>query len=264
MNNINRSEALIIAVLQDARSKIVRPWDQFRGSVHAVRPFLPPALLHYEHRLALDYHRHLEHLNAQAQLLRHMNINMTMDLKSESGSERSSSAASDCCSPEIGSGSRLSDHHMHHSGSQQSQQSSQSHHSQKMTKPSDTPLDALFQMTNKNFDEREGSLHCCLLFWNIYLDVLFIQLIAVYYSYISFHLHARFGIGGQDFCFLDSDPLILWFQFHKKHFICFYKTCPPISKIPIILTTISNFKRIETSPKVFNERNFKMKRFLFD
>lgn len=146
-------------VLQDTRSKIVRPWDQFRGSVHAVRPFLPPALLHYEHRLALDYQRHLEHLNAQAQLLRHMNINMSMDLKSESGSERSSSAASDCCSPEIGSGSRLSDHHMHHSGSQQSQQSTQSHHSQKMTKPSDTPLDALFQMTNKNFDESQGLCH---------------------------------------------------------------------------------------------------------
>lgn len=144
-------------------SKIVRPWDQFRSSVHAVRPFLPPALLHYEHRLALDYHRHLEHLNAQAQLLRHMNINMSMDLKSESGSERSSSAASDCCSPEIGSGSRLSDHHNNHSGSQQSQQSSQaSHHhnssqslSQK-TKPNGTPLDALFQMTNKNFDESQG------------------------------------------------------------------------------------------------------------
>lgn len=152
--------------LKDARSKIVRPWDQFRGTVHAVRPFLPPALLHYEHRLALDYHRHLEHLNAQAQLLRHMNINMSMDLKSESGSERSSSAASDCCSPEIGgNGSRLSDHHMHHSGSQQSQQSTQSHHSQKLTKPSDTPLDALFQMTNKNFDESQGklmplNLHC--------------------------------------------------------------------------------------------------------
>lgn len=147
---------MCVVVLQDTRSKIVRPWDQFRGSVHAVRPFLPPALLHYEHRLALDYHRHLEHLNAQAQLLRHMNINMTMDLKSESGSERSSSAASDCCSPEIGSGSRLSDHHMHHSGSQQSQQSSQSHHNLKSTKPNDTPLDALFQMTNKNFDESQG------------------------------------------------------------------------------------------------------------
>lgn len=156
LNNIKSFWALIIAVLQEARSKIVRPWDQFRGSVHAVRPFLPPALLHYEQRLALDYHRHLEHLNAQAQLLRHMNINMSMDIKSESGSERSSSAASDCCSPEIGSGSRLSDHHMHHSGSQQSQQSSQSHHSQKLTKPSDTPLDALFQMTNKNFDESQG------------------------------------------------------------------------------------------------------------
>ncbi|XP_055315597.1 homeobox protein Hox-B1b-like [Sitodiplosis mosellana] len=143
----------------DTRGKIVRPWDQFRGSVHAVRPFLPPALLHYEHRLALDYQRHLEHLNAQAQLLRHMNINMSMDIKSESGSERSSSAASDCCSPEIGSGSRLSDHHMHHSGSQQSQQSTQSHHSQKLTKPSDTPLDALFQMTNKNFDESQDQSH---------------------------------------------------------------------------------------------------------
>lgn len=157
---------------QTNNNKIVRPWDQFRGSVHSVRPFLPPALLHYEHRLALDYHRHLEHLNAQAQLLRHMNINMSMDLKSESGSERSSSAASDCCSPEIGSGSRLSDHHMHHSNSQQSQQSSQaSHHhsssqshSQK-TKPNGTPLDALFQMTNKNFDESQGDNACILLFF---------------------------------------------------------------------------------------------------
>lgn len=171
LSNIVLLSSLIVVVLQDARNKIVRPWDQFRGSVHAVRPFLPPALLHYEHRLALDYHRHLEHLNAQAQLLRHMNINMTMDLKSESGSERSSSAASDCCSPEIGSGSRLSDHHMHHSGSQQSQQSSQSHHSQKLTKPSDTPLDALFQMTNKNFDESQGNFKSFFLF--LFLSFLF-------------------------------------------------------------------------------------------
>lgn len=152
-------------------SKIVRPWDHLRGSVHAVRPFLPPALLHYEHRLALDYHRHLEHLNAQAQLLRHMNINMSMDIKSESGSERSSSTASDCCSPEIGSsGSRLSEHHIHHSGSQQQQSSPSSHHhsssqshSQK-TKPNGTPLDALFQMTNKPFDENQGECFVCFIF----------------------------------------------------------------------------------------------------
>lgn len=156
--------------------KIVRPWDHLRGPVQAVRPFLPPALLHYEHRLAIDYHRHLEHLNAQAQLLRHMN--MTMDMKSESGSERSSSAASDCCSPEIGSsGSRLSEHHMHHSSGQHQQSSpAQHHHSSgngQKTKPNGTPLDALFQMTNKSFDESQGDndtgifdvvwLACCIL-----------------------------------------------------------------------------------------------------
>lgn len=152
-------------------TKIVRPWDHLRSPVHAVRPFLPPALLHYEHRLALDYHRHLEHLNAQAQLLRHMNMNMSMDIiPSESGSERSSSAASDCCSPEIGSsGSRLSEHnhHLHHSSSQQQQSSPSSHHhnhssgnsgnsSGQKTKPNGTPLDALFQMTTKSFDETQG------------------------------------------------------------------------------------------------------------
>lgn len=153
-------------------NKIVRPWDHFRGSVHAVRPFLPPALFHYEQRLALDYQRHLEQLSAQAHLLRHMNMNMSMnvDIKSESGSERSSSAASDCYSPDIGSGSRLSDHHNHHSNSQQSQQSSQTshHHNSQKTKPNGTPLDALFQMTNKNFDESQGLLrifyYFCFLF----------------------------------------------------------------------------------------------------
>lgn len=161
-----------------SNGKIVRPWDHLRAPVHAVRPFLPSALLHYEHRLALDYHRHLEHLNAQAQLLRHMNMSMDI-IPSESGSDRSSSAASDCCcSPEIGSGdSRLSEHHMHHpSAHQQSQQQkslSPSHHSSggvnhsQKTKPNGTPLDALFQMTNKSFDESQGDKHsgiflfCC-------------------------------------------------------------------------------------------------------
>lgn len=126
-------------------TKIVRPWDHLRGPV-PVRPFLPPALLHYEHRLALDYQRQLqEHLTAQAQLLRHMSMDI---IPSESGSDRSSSAASDCCSPEISS--RSSDHHRQqqspHSSSQQSHK----------TKPNGTPLDALFQMTNKSFDETQG------------------------------------------------------------------------------------------------------------
>ncbi|XP_053676075.1 homeobox protein B-H1-like [Anopheles nili] len=154
--------------LQQAASKIVRPWDHLRGPI-PVRPFLPPALLHYEHRLALDYHQQLqEHFRAQAQLLRHMSMDI---IPSESGSERSSSAASDCCSPEIGRGS---DHQSH-----QSSQSSSSgvgggsgaggasdgvrganggagggnKTAGGKTAPNGTPLDALFQMTNKNFDE---------------------------------------------------------------------------------------------------------------
>ncbi|XP_055523524.1 homeobox protein B-H2-like [Wyeomyia smithii] len=162
----NRDSALTLhhhhhhhSTLQAAATKIVRPWDHLRGPI-PVRPFLPPALLHYEHRLALDYHQQLqEHFRAQAQLLRHMSMDI---IPSESGSERSSSAASgDCCSPEIG---RTSDHH------QSSQSSSSGSHNNNnnnnnsggvvgsgktgvKTGPNGTPLDALFQMTNKNFDE---------------------------------------------------------------------------------------------------------------
>lgn len=140
-------------------TKIVRPWDHLRGPV-PVRPFLPPALLHYEHRLALDYQRQLhEHLNAQAQLLRHMNMSMDI-IPSESGSDRSSSAASDCCSPEINS--RLSDQHSGTAGgggrqsSPHSSSSTQQSSSHPKTKPNGTPLDALFQMTNKSFEEAQG------------------------------------------------------------------------------------------------------------
>uniref|UniRef100_A0A182K1T3 Uncharacterized protein n=1 Tax=Anopheles christyi TaxID=43041 RepID=A0A182K1T3_9DIPT len=155
------------STLQQAASKIVRPWDHLRGPI-PVRPFLPPALLHYEHRLALDYHQQLqEHFRAQAQLLRHMSMDI---IPSESGSERSSSAASDCCSPEIGRGS---DHQSHQSSQSSSSGvgggsagagdgsgrsgvnggSSGANKSSGKTAPNGTPLDALFQMTNKNFDE---------------------------------------------------------------------------------------------------------------
>lgn len=151
-------------------TKIVRPWDHLRGPV-PVRSFLPPALLHYEHRLALDYQRQLhEHLNAQAQLLRHMNMSMDI-IPSESGSERSSSAASDCCSPEISS--RLSADPNNSGGggggggssaASGGRQSSPAHAggssaggaSTTKTKPNGTPLDALFQMTNKSFEEAQG------------------------------------------------------------------------------------------------------------
>lgn len=160
------------------QTKIVRPWDHLRGPVPVpVRPFVPPALLHYEHRLALDYQRQIqEHLNAQAQLLRHMNMSMDI-IPSESGSDRSSSAASDCCSPDIGG--RLSDHH-------HSQQSSPQSGSAKSVQPNGTPLDALFQMTNKSFDEangENGSGKCKpLLLPQHILVTLFFRLILLLYS----------------------------------------------------------------------------------
>ena len=136
----------------NANSKIVRPWDHLRGPV-PVRPFLPPALLHYEHRLALDYQRQIhEHLNAQAQLLRHMSMDI---IPSESGSERSSSAASDCCSPEILNRSSADGHQRSseqgNSGGQASAAGSKSGKN-----ANGTPLDALFQMTSKTFDEQQN------------------------------------------------------------------------------------------------------------
>ncbi|XP_001650563.2 homeobox protein B-H2 isoform X1 [Aedes aegypti] len=153
----NRDSALALhhhhSTLQAAATKIVRPWDHLRGPI-PVRPFLPPALLHYEHRLALDYHQQLqEHFRAQAQLLRHMSMDI---IPSESGSERSSSAASgDCCSPEIG---RSSEHQSSQSSSSGSNNNNGGANGSgkvagQKTTPNGTPLDALFQMTNKNFDE---------------------------------------------------------------------------------------------------------------
>ncbi|XP_055380154.1 homeobox protein B-H2-like [Condylostylus longicornis] len=158
-------------------SKIVRPWDHLRGPI-PVRPFLPSALFHYEQRLALDYQRQLqEHLNAQAELLRQR---ISLDINhSESGSERSSSAASDCYSPSdianrlsADSIHNLSNHHHHqnrnsprgnnslNNGTSSTSTSKQdSSNSSQKNKPNGTPLDALFQLTNKNFDETEDQSH---------------------------------------------------------------------------------------------------------
>lgn len=127
------------------QSRIVRPWDHLQHPI-SIRPLLPPALLHYEQRLAMDYHQQLqEHFRAQAQLLRHMNLEI---IPSESGSERSSSVASDCCSPDIGRSSENS------AKSQQQQQKQQQSNNNKS--PNGTPLDALFQLSNKNFDEQQN------------------------------------------------------------------------------------------------------------
>lgn len=127
------------------QSRIVRPWDHLQHPI-SIRPLLPPALLHYEQRLAMDYHQQLqEHFRAQAQLLRHMNLDI---IPSESGSERSSSVASDCCSPDIGRSSE-------NSGRSQAQQQ-QKQQSNNNKSPNGTPLDALFQLSNKNFDEQQA------------------------------------------------------------------------------------------------------------
>ncbi|KAH8277309.1 hypothetical protein KR026_008864 [Drosophila bipectinata] len=136
--------------------QIVRPWDHLLGPAMPVRPFIPSALLHYEQRLALDYHRQLqEHFNAQAQLLRHMGMDT---IPSESGSDRSSSAASDCCSPEIARDSAAA-------AAAASAASASRHSPQSSAQPggsakaNGTPLDALFQMTTKDFDESQDKSH---------------------------------------------------------------------------------------------------------
>lgn len=175
LDNITHPAAVM---LLPASPHVVRPWDHLLGPMPHVRPFIPSALLHYEQRLALDYHRQLqEHFNAQAQLLRHMN---GMDIiPSESGSERSSSAASDCCSPEINRSSASDGGHLSHSAQQERSQERSGNISgngsagssvssagdrdrnasgsgDKTKTPNGTPLDALFQMTTKDFDDSEG------------------------------------------------------------------------------------------------------------
>jgi hypothetical protein len=128
------------------QARIVRPWDHLQHPI-SIRPLLPPALLHYEQRLAMDYHQQLqEHFRAQAQLLRHMNLEI---IPSESGSERSSSVASDCCSPDIGRSSE-------NSGRSQNQKQQQKQELSGRKSPNGTPLDALFQLSNKNFDEQQN------------------------------------------------------------------------------------------------------------
>ncbi|XP_052852047.1 homeobox protein B-H2 [Drosophila gunungcola] len=166
--------------------QIVRPWDHLLGPAMPVRPFIPTALLHYEQRLALDYHRQLqEHFNAQAQLLRHMGMDI---IPSESGSDRSSSAASDCCSPEIArdsvaaaaaSAASVRRSHSPQSSAQAGTSGATSASSPSQgaagpgpgasgasnaaavakAKANGTPLDALFQMTTKDFDESQDKSH---------------------------------------------------------------------------------------------------------
>lgn len=108
-------------------NRIVRPWDIDHD-------------LEAQQRLE-SFHRHLkvQHLAFLRPDFAAFNASYT----SETGSDRSSSVASDCCSPDIVSPSAA----VHRQRQQQQQQGKQ---------PGATPLDALFQMTSKTFDSSAG------------------------------------------------------------------------------------------------------------
>lgn len=99
-------------------ARIVRPWD-IDPDVEA------------QQRLE-TFHRHLK--VQQLALLRPDFAAFNASYTSETGSDRSSSVASDCCSPDIVPAQRH-----RQQGKQQG-----------------TPLDALFQMTSKTFDSSSG------------------------------------------------------------------------------------------------------------
>lgn len=100
-------------------SRIVRPWD------------IDPEVSEAQQRLDA-FHRHLK--VQQLALLRPEFAAFNVSYTSETGSDRSSSVASDCCSPDI--------------VPQRQRQAGK--------QPGATPLDALFQMTSKTFDSSSG------------------------------------------------------------------------------------------------------------
>ncbi|RZC37180.1 hypothetical protein BDFB_007870 [Asbolus verrucosus] len=103
-------------------TRIVRPWD-IDPDVEA------------QQRLE-TFHRHLK--VQQLALLRPEFAAFNASYASETGSDRSSSVASDCCSPDI------------------APPTAQRHRQQQGKPPGATPLDALFQMTSKTFDSSSG------------------------------------------------------------------------------------------------------------
>lgn len=123
-------------------NRIVRPWD------------LEPDLETTQQNLE-RFHRHLK--AQQLALLRPDFSVFNTSYTSETGSDRSSSVASDCCSPDIVPQQQQHHHHHHHHHQQQQQQHTQQRQRQQQGKqPGATPLDALFQMTSKTFDSSNG------------------------------------------------------------------------------------------------------------
>lgn len=122
-------------------SKIVRPWDQFHET-NSFKTLFHTTFMNQDSRLSFDYHNHLQiHLRAQAQFFRQLNFDL---ITSESGSDRSSSTQSECCSPEISN--RFND---------ATESQTKKLNSSKCITNSATPLDALFKMTNKSFDDNQ-------------------------------------------------------------------------------------------------------------
>ncbi|XP_053946222.1 uncharacterized protein LOC128855386 [Anastrepha ludens] len=140
-------------------------WQAMRSAATALplRPFLPPALLHYEQRLAWDYQRQLqEHFQAQAQLLRQMSMDPSI-IPSEDGSERShsSSTGSECCSPGLSGAPTSADGEAtagcdDKAGENDARKGKDATYGKSQKGASDTPLDALFQLSTKNFDDGSG------------------------------------------------------------------------------------------------------------
>ncbi|KAH8408009.1 hypothetical protein KR222_010713 [Zaprionus bogoriensis] len=129
-----------------------------------LHPFLPPTLLHsYEQRLAWDYQRQLQE-HFQAQLLRQMGMDpASIPIPSEDGSsercsQRSSSSngSTDCCSPtNRTTGERERERDREEKPKQTSAECSTQKAAAAAAGASDTPLDALFQLSTKNFDEEQ-------------------------------------------------------------------------------------------------------------
>lgn len=104
-------------------NRIVRPWDTV------------PEIVAHQQRIE-NFQRQLK--VHQLALLRPAFVTLNASYTSETGSDRSSSVASDCCSPDI-----LPNSSRHQQRAQQGKQPG-------------GPLDALFQMTSKTFDSTAG------------------------------------------------------------------------------------------------------------
>lgn len=111
---------------KSVNNRIVRPWD-------------PDPETEAQQNLE-RLHRHFKVQQQMAMLRQDYATTFGQSYTSETGSDRSSSVTSDCCSPDIVTTAR-----------QRQQQ-----HQQQQKTPGSTPLDALFQMTSKTFDSNQG------------------------------------------------------------------------------------------------------------